>query len=477
MTAQEAFARLGAHTRACYDPCIAAYSGDPRLLSRTGRPRSFWRRSGRQKLHMPLAAEIAATSSDLLFGEELILYMVDREERPRDDLQPRLEEILQHNSFHALLCEAAESCSALGDVYLKILWDRENGTCPCLRVVQGDRAWPEYVLGNLAAIHFFTPLEELPACGGEKTVVRLHERYSPGRIVTRMFRGSAQSLGMELGQEALEALGLLPEVEVPGGELLAVHIPNIRPNRLLRGSCMGRSDLEGQRDLLDALDEAYSSWMRDIRLGKARLLVPAEYLRRGPEELFDGTRTVPTFEFDEDVETLCALDVDTGRSSEGITPTQFSIRAEDHLKTWRDLIGRIVGGAGYAPQTFGLNIEGNAPSGTALRIRERRSFATTAKKQGYWQAALERLLGALVHLDARLYPGRGSEAECRVHLRFADLYASDVGQTAQTLSALVQARAVSTQVRVRMLHPDWTGEQVGQEEARIREEYGLGGIP
>ena len=421
MTAQEAFARLGAHTRACYDPCIAAYSGDPRLLSRTGRPRSFWRRSGRQKLHLPLAAEIAATSSDLLFGEELILYMVDREERPRDDLQPRLEEILQHNSFHALLCEAAESCSALGDVYLKILWDRENGTCPCLRVVQGDRAWPEYVLGNLAAIHFFTPLEELPACGGEKTVVRLHERYSPGRIVTRMFRGSAQSLGMELGQEALEALGLLPEVEVPGGELLAVHIPNIRPNRLLRGSCMGRSDLEGQRDLLDALDEAYSSWMRDIRLGKARLLVPAEYLRRGPEELFDGTRTVPTFEFDEDVETLCALDVDTGRSSEGITPTQFSIRAEDHLKTW--------------------------------------------------------LLGALVHLDARLYPGRGSEAECRVHLRFADLYASDVGQTAQTLSALVQARAVSTQVRVRMLHPDWTGEQVGQEEARIREEYGLGGIP
>ena len=189
--------------------------------------------------------------------------------------------------------------------------------------------------------------------------------------------------------------------------------------------------------------------------------------------LFGGGRSVPTFEFDEDVETLVALDVDTDRGGNTITPSQFAIRADDHAKTCQDIVTKIVSGAGYAPQTFGINIEGMAQSGTALRIREKKSYSTTGKKQAYWQDSLEMLLTALMHLDAALYPDAGSDPGVHMHVRFPTIFTSDLPTMASSLSMLTGAQAMSTEVKVQMLHPDWTQDQVLCEVQRIQREYGL----
>ena len=474
LSAQEAWERLKDHDEAYYRMHAAVYSGDPVSLRRTAKPKSFWRRPSKQKVHVPIAADIAATSSDLLFGEEMQISANDDEEERLDECQLRLEQIIQKNNFHALLCEAAESCSVLGDVYFKAFWDRENRSCPMIRVIQGDSAWPEYRLGYLYAIHIFTSLKTETGAMNKTVVYRTHELYEHGRITTKLFKGTEDTLGIEYEPSMLKQFGLTEKTEVPDDALLAIHIPNIRPNRMFRGSYMGRSDFDNQRDLMDALDEAYSSWVRDIRLGKARLIVPAEYLRRSPDELFgDGTRQIPTFDFDEDVETLTALDTSTNQGSVGILPTQPAIRAAEHAATCTDLIQKIVSGAGYAPQTFGINIEGMAQSGTALRIREKKSYSTTAKKQAYWQDALEEFLTSIIHLDAKLYPGRGSTEKAHIHVRFSDLIAGDLPTTAQCIQLLTAAMSASTETKVRMLHPDWTLEQIHEEVKTIREEYGL----
>ena len=472
MSAQEAWDRLQEHTKAYYAMYSAVYSGGPREMRQTARPRSFWKRPSKQKIHVPIAADIAATSSDLLFGEEMQIYVNDDKEERIDECQLRMETITTKNNFHALLCEAAESASALGDVYFKVCWDRERQDYPIIRLVQGDDAWPEYRLGVPFAIHIFTDVKQGNLEGMKTTVFRTHECYMKGRIETQLYRGTTDSLGTQLDDWELEQLGIEPVIEVPVDAMLAIHIPNIRPNRMFRGSFMGRSDFDNQRDLMDALDEAYSSWVRDIRLGKARLLVPAEYLRRNVSEMFDTDRQIPTFEFDEDVETLCALDVNTDHAS-GITPSQFSIRSHDHQVTCIDIMTRIVTGAGYAPQTFGIGVEGIAQSGTALRIREKKSYSTTGKKQAYWQDALEELLTSMVHLDSRLYPGKGSREDVHVHVRFSDVITGDLPTTAQSLQLLTAAQAASTEVKVKLLHPDWTSAQVDNEVKMIQDEYGL----
>lgn len=235
---------------------------------------------------------------------------------------------------------------------------------------------------------------------------------------------------------------------------------------------MGRSDFDGLRSLMDSLDETYSSWMRDVRLAKARLIVPAEFLRRKPADMFNGDNRF-TYEFDEDVETLVAFDIDTEHSGTGITPSQFAIRSNEHAMTCMDLMRNIVSIAGYAPQSFGIDIDGMAQSGTALHIREKKSFNTRGKKQTYWKSQLEAIMTTMVHLDAALFPGEGSDADDNVKVKFADSMSNDISTMSAALQMLNGAASVSTEVKVQMLHPDWTQKQIAEEIERIKKETGL----
>src|SRR5690606_28662793 len=105
------------------------------------------------------------------------------------------------------------------------------------------------------------------------------------------------------------------------------YVPNVRPSRLWRsdpiGAYLGRSDYAGSEALMDALDEAYTSWQRDIRLGKARITVPAEWLTAPGGE----SKLV----FDEDKEVYTALDMDP-MSIQGASAQMFqpAIRYQEH---------------------------------------------------------------------------------------------------------------------------------------------------
>lgn len=470
LTPKQAWDELTNYRTSYYARHAAAYSGDHTSLISTAVNGSFWKRNGKCRIHVPIGADIAATSADLLFGEETRFTCYDEDTGDREsEQQKRLEELVLMNNMFGLLNEGAETCSALGDVYLKLNWRTEESDHPILTVTQGDAAWPEYVLGILKCIHFFTILKRET---NNSVVWRIYERYERGKITMTIFKGTDSDLGKEENQAMLDELGYEREIVPPVDDMLAVHIANIRPNRLNRSSVHGRSDFDGLRDLMDSLDETYSSWMRDVRLAKARLIVPAEYLRRKPEDMFKDRQY--KFEFDEDVETLVALDIDTEKNgANAITPSQFAIRAAEHAATCIDLIRNIVTTAGYAPQTFGLDINGNAQSGTALHIREKKSFGTRSKKLTYWKSPLEKIMTAMVHLDAVLYPGAGSKAEDTVTVHFADSIANDLSTIAAAVDMLHRAAAISTQLKVQMLHPDWTQKQVNEEVERIMEENGM----
>jgi hypothetical protein len=457
-----------------YKRYAALYSGDFFSLVHTAMPGSFWNRNGKCRIHVPIAADIAATSADLLFSEAPRFTCFNEEtENECDQHQARLDELMSVNNVHSLLNEAAESCAVLGDVYLKLNWRRDLDH-PILTITQGDAAWPEYILGQLRCIHFFSVLRDDTQTGGS-SVIRVYERYERGKITMAIFKGDPGSLGSQMTAADLKAIGFDSEISAPVDEMLAVHVPNMRPNRIDRSSAHGRSDFEGLRGLMDSLDETYSSWMRDIRLAKARLIVPAEYLRRKPADMFADNSY--TYEFDEDVETLVALDIDPEHAGGNpITPSQFEIRSAEHAATASDLIRNIVSEAGYAPQTFGLNIEGLAQSGTALHIREKKSYNTRGKKVSYWKASLEKILTAMIHLDAALYPHAGSDGDHDVKAHFADNMANDISTTSTALNLLNSAAAISTQVKIQMLHPDWTKQQVAEEADRVMAEYGVASV-
>ena len=465
MSPAEAWEELTARRRGYYAQYAAAFSGDHGELARTAAPGSFWKRGGKVKLHVPAAADIAATGASLLFGREPRYAIYDESLGDTEEgSQRRLEAVIDGNSLNRKLHEAAECAAAAGDVFLKCRYDRENADMPVIDIARGEDALPEYRLGRLRCIHFFTVLKTDRKTG---RVWRVYERYAPGRITTAAYRGDSGRLGEE-DADTLEALGLTPEAAPPVDMLLAAHIANVKPSRSWRDNDKGRSDLEGLRDLMDSLDEVYTSWMRDIRLAKSRLIVPAEFLRRNPAGMFGENRY--TYDFDEDVETLVALDIGGDGVEQKITPSQFGIRAQEHAATYESTLRAILSMAGYSPQTFGLDVDGSAQSGTARRIMEKKSLATNAKKQAYWKAPLEEFLTAVMHLDKALYGNDALHSDDSVRVELRDPMTGDGAELAGAVNLLRSARAASTETMVRLLHPDWKQKQVDEEAERIKNE-------
>lgn len=467
LTPEQAWDTRVEYRQKYYRKHIAAYSGDRIELNATSNDGMFWMRQSKCKMHVPVAADIAAVSANLLFSEEPTFTCYDEETEDNESKQQgRLDELVEKNNIRGKLNEAAESCAALGDVYLKLNYRKDEIDYPVLTVIPADAAWPEYLLGVLKGIHFFSVLKRDFHTGA---ITRIYELYEPGKITMAIYEGDDETLGQDLGDQALRQYGFEREIKPPVDDMLAVHIPNMLPNRMFRDMAMGRSDYDELRDLMDSLDETYSSWMRDIRLGKARTIVPAEYLKRKPQEMLDGLAQSASWEFDPDVETYVTIDMsDANGNTPGITLQQFAIRSGEYSATCTELLRNIVTVAGYAPQTFGLDIIGMAQSGTALHIREKKSYDTRGKKQTYWKSPLESIMTAMIHLDNALWPDKGSDADDRVKVKFADAAANDISTMSNALQLLEAANSASIETRIQMLHPDWTMKQVAEEAKRLK---------
>jgi len=148
---------------------------------------------------------------------------------------------------------------------------------------------------------------------------------------------------------------------------------------------------------------------------------------------------------------------------------QPDIRVEKHLAAAVALTREIVSKAGYSPQTFGLDIAGQAESGTALRIREERTYRTLGRKRRYWESGLQDAFQALLAIDAAEFSGQAAPA------RPAIVWPEEgmgLGEMAETMVALRNAEAASIETRVRLVNPDWDDDAVAAEVERIKAETG-----
>ncbi|MFM9368080.1 phage portal protein [Streptomyces sp. Da 82-17] len=430
--------------------------GRRRLWAR--RPPDAWQRDTR--LHIPLAADIAGTSAALLFSEPPTFTVED------PAAQARLDELTEAGGVANTLLEAAEVAAALGGVFLRVTWDAGLTARPLLTAVHADAALPQFRFGQLVAVTFWHELTS-----GTGAVWRHLERHEPGVILHGLYQGDRDRLGTRVPlTEHPEVAGLADSLSEQGDAvetglpdaLTAAYVPNMRPNRQRRGSALGRSDYQGAHDLFDALDTTWSSWLRDIRLARARLIVPDGYLRsNGPGQ---GAS------FDADREIWQTLNIPPTETGNGITLSQFAIRVAEHAQTAEAIVRQAVQSAGYSSQSFGLG-DATAVTATEVVARERRSMITRDVKARYWAPALADMLHVMLRLDRGL--GFSTvPVDARPHVQFGDAVSEDPQTTAQTLALIAQAEAASTDTRVRVLHPDWSDEQVQAEVDRIREENG-----
>jgi A118 family predicted phage portal protein len=446
--------------------------------ARTAREQSA-SNSTRSQLVVPMAGDVARTSADLLFSETPVFTCESK------GAQDRLNTVLDLMGFESMLLEAAELCAAKTGIYWRVTWDRSLVTDrPIVSFLQQDNAVPEWRMGVLTAVTFWSVLAPTVE-DGDKTVWRHLERHSVSRrgavIEHGLYLGTDSQLGQPMPltdhpdtEGIAEALtdpddgGDGQAIVLDGVPLTAGYVPNVRPNRRNPGSMIGRADIDGLFTELAGINEAWTSWMRDLRLAKARLVVPSSYLEaqgagRGAvfdidRELYEATNMMPPKD-----------------GGPGMTLVQFGIRTDEHERTIKALAQQVITSAGYSLRSFGMADAGNAATATEVRSHERLSLITRERKTRYFDVGLRDLLFCLQAVDS--FMGNPDAVEpSPVTVEFKDSVSEDPKAQAETANLLFQAQAATIETRVRLVHPDWDDERVAKEVEGILSETGTGGV-
>lgn len=448
--------------------------------------RMFWgkpRTSGqpRKKLHLPLAADVAGMSANLLFETPAQAHLAQSGEVDGEPVRAgnaaasdRLDALFNTDAMASSLLVAAESCAALGGVYGRVMWDQTLQPEPWIDWVDADSAIPEWRYGRLAAVTF---VEELPRID-KKTVHRILSRHTPGRIEYVLMVGRDDNLGESVPlADHPSTAGLATLVDADCGvatgidRIAAVYIPNVQPIPAFRRSGqlrnMGRPDLPADTyGLLDMLDEVWTDLKRELRTAKARVIVPEMMLN------FQGAGK--GMEFDPEREIYSAV-ADTPASIENGAPTvvQPQIRVEQYLRACDALVREVLRRASYSPGTFGLNDNtSGAVTAREIEANSRATLQTFKAKERHWKAGLSTLAAAMVEIDATLNH-TGAVLDDLPEIDIAPPVQETLLDKAQTMRALESARAISTDEKVRMIHPDWDEQRIAREVATINQEQGV----
>ncbi len=419
----------------------------------------------REKLHIPLAGDIARTSSALLFSEPPALI------GDSDATKKRLEKLQEQ--LHPTLLEGGEVCAALGGAYLRLVWDEEISDRPWLTAVPADQAVPDFAHGRLRAVTFWRVVEV-----DGHTVWRHLERHERGRILHGLYVGTPGMLGRRVPLQDHPATEgfvsyITSEDWIDTGapkHLTASYAPNVRPARAWRNipsaAYWGQSDFQGIEPLMDSLDETWSSWMRDIINGKGRIVVPNSML----DSLGPGQGAA----WNEDRRIYTGLNMlQRPGDPNPLEVVQFAIRVKEHFDTCRALVTEAARQAGYSASTFGEHGDGGqAVTATEIKARERRSLITRARKALYWKPAIADALAAQLAVEAGpLFGVAGLDAE-PPQVEFQDSISEGLGELATTADLLSRAEAASRETLVRLVNPGKDDTWVKAEVARIMDESG-----
>lgn len=434
--------------------------------------RGFWQRrsaddatSGSPILHAPLAGEIAMVSADLVFGEFPDLQVVDPSGAAPDPMveaaQDRLEVLIEKASLRSKLLTAAElAAGPSGGVLLRPMWNTELADVPLFTVIPGEYVHTQWRFGML-----WSALIAEPVKWEEDGTIWWHlEQHGRGLIEHGLYHGNSVNLGERLPLTDHPATaGLQDAIVLPGrlsGELLVSYVPNALPNRRYPSLPIGRSDYAGAETFLDALDEAWSSLMRDIRMGQSRVAVDQSMTSVGG---VGGQRRL-------DLDRELFVEMNLNEVDQKFQILQFAIRMADHMGVVQALVEQVTSGAGYSPQTFGLHIEGQAESGTALRMRENKTFRTQGRKQEHFKHPVEHSAEMLLAIDAEVF--RRPTPIMEVSLTWPELQDDPVSRSTW-IKQLGDAMAASIRTRVKLAQPELTGDELDREVAAVMAEAGI----
>lgn len=385
----------------------------------------------------PIAREMGSFSAAMLFsGEPQLTY---------DDDQDLLDEIVAGNAVFARFHSAATRIAIEGRGALRVHMDESVSDVPQIHYIPEDMViWDErhgdIVIGGAVII------ERKPEPQRD-LVYRLVEEHEVGHITRTLYEGAASRLGSPVSLDKVVEFADLEENVDTGLDEPTLYRWNNKPG--------GESDLAGLEALLDRYDEGWS-----ILFDKLRKSTPVSF---ADSELFDDNGRA-------DLGGIIPLRRGNLSRAMGDEPknmvetVQPELQAAETIAVLDRMRQEIFMDAGYSLSSYGLDVNGTADSGTALRLKQTRTIQTANAKA--WEAT-EAMKNALA--CAMCWQDGGSKVkDYRPEVKLADPMPRDEQEEAQVAALWSSQEAISLEEMIRTRRPEWNDKAVEEEAKRIR---------
>ena len=366
----------------------------------------------RQVYRLNAAKAVCAEIAGLVWGEECSVNVsIDgRESDEEDPLNAFIQSVLCDNSFREKMQESIEQGCALGGSALKVWRDVKrdsNGNevegTEKIRIgyAMADQFVP--ISWDNASVHEGVFISRVAKGGWYYTRLEWHTWDG----MTYTIRNELYRAEMQKGNngDSQDILGIrVPLAEmypyldeetiVPVGESLFTYWRTPIANNLDDNSPLGMSLYGNALETLHALDICYDSFVREFRLGKKRIIVPARAVRTVVDPNTGAARRY----FDPGDETYEALASDDPADLK-ITDNSVELRVEEHIAALNAFLSILCLQLGFSASTFSFDEKSGIKTATEVISENSKTYKTIKTIQNQLTPVFEHLIRNIVDVS------------------------------------------------------------------------------
>ena len=366
----------------------------------------------RTMYRMNTAKAICSEMAGLVWGEEcsIRVSMEGREstEENPDPLNEFVQNVLAKNAFHEKMQESIEEGLALGGSALKV-WaesrrDADGNELPDSRKIQIGYAMADQFIPiswDNARVTEGVFVSRIAKGGYYYTRLEWHRWNGLTYVITNELYRSEMQKGKN-PDESQDILGvryplseiypyLDEETEIPVEESLFTYWRTPVANNLDDNSPLGMSIYGNSLETLHALDVCFDSFVREFRLGKKRIIVPARAVRT----VTDPTSGKLCRYFDANDETYEALASDTPDDLK-ITDNSVELRVDEHVSAINAFLSILCLQTGFSAGTFTFDQHGGLKTATEVVSENSKTYKTIKTVQEQIRPAIEHLVRNII---------------------------------------------------------------------------------
>lgn len=462
----------------------------------------FWTRAplSYRMIHSGLPGLICSKMPRILFGNGIaptVSVYKDSGEVDKNKTKAATDYTLQlidKVKLRDVLTECATNESWGGHSFIKFSFDTELSNFPIVEAADIMATEVVKERNETVAIVFKTWYDDSAKKGNKDRKYRLDEIYTTDAAGDAVIRYELYELST--GEDRRVPLNSIPEtqkiVEAVNADdeivftglkgMLAFEKPNKLPSLEFPHSNYGASDFEGATDSFDAVDEAYSTIINEIRDNRTFRYFASHNFRRDKDT---GEILTPDDGFTKNfVLTEGDIDQEQGVNKNRIVD-QIPDKTEEHKAKYLTAVTVALNKAGLSPYSIGITgLESINQSAESQQERNKVTLETRKAKLELWTPYLAKVLSQLLAFNTYLLNRVGVKQDdmplpdmditlSTVTLDFGE-YLQDTDKDLVDIWGLAKTQGISsTQNAVRELHKSWSEKQILDETNVILFENGM----